>query len=67
MSRWNYEQSRPPESFIRPEERTQDTARLYIALEAELPDPRYPPHDEERFQEAYPRTGNGGYGSPGEF
>lgn len=47
-----------------------ELAGLRNALsEAHYPeeDPRYPPHDEEAFQEGYPRKGNGGYGSPGQF
>lgn len=44
--------------------------RLFEALsEAQHPerDPDYPPHDEERFQEGYPRKGDGKYGSPWQF
>lgn len=44
----------------------QTISRLNSALN-EGHDDRYPPHDEEQFQEGYPRKGNGGYGSPGEF
>lgn len=56
--------------FIRPEGPTTDTKSVFEALTRNLPetnDPRYPGHDEEAFQEGYPRKGGGGYGSPGAF
>lgn len=30
-------------------------------------DGRYPEHNDEAFQEKFPRKGDGGYGSPGKF
>jgi hypothetical protein len=67
MTRWNYQQPRPLERFILPSGRSAETAHVFRALESELPDSRYPAHDEEKFQEGFPHKGDGGYGSPGKF
>ncbi|MEK9184196.1 MAG: hypothetical protein AAB892_00495 [Patescibacteria group bacterium] len=54
-------------AFELPQGRPAVAGEVYRALEAEFPDPQYPPHDEEKFQEGYPHQGSGGYGSPEEF
>ncbi len=69
---WERKSLRPEPPMIEPTgyRGSPEAVPVFEALQEafyENEDDRYPPHNEEAFQEGYPRKGTGRYGSPGEF